>query len=174
MNYTVNEHCFTCFLVEIQSQFFWVYTQGRIGESQIMYAQLFPWLTVPVYQQQCIRIPVFCTFLNIWIFTAFLIFAILLALYCDFNLHSLLSDVEQLYICLLTTQVSTFLKCLFRCLSILNLDISCLTDLQEFFIYFTHAHTHTLTHTYVYELQLSSSNLWFTFHFLSVSKNRSS
>lgn len=86
-------------------------------------------------QQQCVRVAMFHTSANIWIFSVFLILAILLGgilvLYCDFNLHSLMSnDVERFSICLLTTKIPTFLKCPFKCLSNSNWDVNhCLVDL---------------------------------------------
>lgn len=107
-----------------------------------MHVQLFPWwlyqFTLPATVQQNCSVP--HTFANNWVFSVFNFshFVVgILVLYCDFNLHFLFNDVVS--ICILTTQISIYFKCLSVFLN-LNWDVSPLTGLQQFF-YLCYTHT---------------------------------
>lgn len=114
-------------------------------------------------QQRWIGIPRFHTLASIWVFSVFLILAILLLAYwyhivilicifwCLVMLSSFHLHIDHIDI--------TFLKCLSGVFS--NLNWKSVILLVYSSLYFLHVHTHHL-----YVLQLSSPNLWFTFSFL--------
>lgn len=104
------EHCFTYLLVEIQSCFSWLYTWEGIGESQVMYAQFFPWwlyrLTLPATVQQnysFIPLPKFGYFQSLilaillWVYQCYIV--ILICIFClmmlsSFHLHIYHIDIH--------------------------------------------------------------------------------